>query len=89
MSRTEDYFKKLYVVTGAQLNALVQAGHNANTGDNVADSDAWKAATTKELDNDWEDNLMFLCALERAGVDNWEGYGEAREIFTEMKEDMK
>lgn len=27
---------------------------------------------------------MWLDALEAAGVDNWEGYDEAREIYQEM-----
>lgn len=30
-----------------------------------------------------DENLLFLCHLEGAGVDNWEGYDYARESFAE------
>ena len=29
----------------------------------------------------------FLCALEAAGVDNWNGYGEAQDILEEWNND--
>lgn len=35
---------------------------------------------------EWEEiqeKLTWLECLERAGVDNWEGYDEAREMFAE------
>jgi hypothetical protein len=35
-----------------------------------------------ELENQQED-LAFLRALEDAGVDNWEGYDFARELFNQ------
>lgn len=31
-----------------------------------------------------EKRLLFLEALEEAGVDNWTGYGFAREIYADM-----
>lgn len=31
------------------------------------------------------DELLFLAALEAAGVDNWDGYDYALEIYEEMK----
>jgi len=34
------------------------------------------------------EQLMWLEALEAAGVDNWSGYDEAREIFREMQQDQ-
>lgn len=35
-----------------------------------------------------EDDVMFLRALEQAGVDNWEGYSVARQLFEgEIDED--
>lgn len=39
--------------------------------------------TEKEI----EDEGNWLCALESAGVDNWEGYDYAREIYNDMKEE--
>lgn len=32
-----------------------------------------------------QEDSKFLTALENAGVDNWEGYDFAREIFREME----
>lgn len=37
------------------------------------------------LDESDYDNLLFYEALQRAGVDNWDGYGFAVEYFQEMK----
>jgi hypothetical protein len=34
-----------------------------------------------------QESKDFLEALRAAGVDNWEGYDIAREIFTETKEE--
>jgi hypothetical protein len=31
------------------------------------------------------DNECWICALEAAGVDNWEGYDFAREIYEKYK----
>ena len=28
-----------------------------------------------------EDGDLFLCALQNSGVDNWEGYGDAQELY--------
>lgn len=33
------------------------------------------------------DARFMLDALERAGVDNWEGYDEAQKIYSEMQEE--
>lgn len=33
------------------------------------------------------DRVMWLDALEAAGVDNWEGFDEAREIYKEWMEE--
>jgi hypothetical protein len=33
------------------------------------------------------DRLMWLDALEAAGVDNWQGFDEAREIFQEWEKE--
>ena len=32
-----------------------------------------------------QDRAMFLDCLQIAGVDNWEGYDEANEIYGQMK----
>ena len=40
----------------------------------------------KEYESLLEDSV-WLAALESAGVDNWEGYDEARIILKEMKEE--
>jgi len=34
-----------------------------------------------------EEKLLFLEALEEAGVDNWEGYDEAVEIYQQKLDD--
>ena len=36
-----------------------------------------------------EDDILLLHALERAGVDNWEGYEFAIDILEEMKEEKR
>lgn len=41
-----------------------------------------------DLHHDWQFKLRKLEALEEAGVDNWEGYGDAmRTLNTEEDED--
>lgn len=40
---------------------------------------------TEERYNDLLDSEMWELALERAGVDNWEGYEYAQEYYAEMK----
>jgi len=37
------------------------------------------------IDSEDYDDLVFLNALETAGVDNWEGYSVAQEYFREFK----
>ncbi len=39
----------------------------------------------EELD-EMKDELTFLEALRAAGVDNWDGYDYAQELYKEMKE---
>lgn len=41
--------------------------------------------TTKEK----EDRLVFLIALEHAGVDNWEGYDRAIDIYDNIKSNQQ
>ena len=40
---------------------------------------------TKEAYEEFLENDMWLLALETAGVDNWQGYDHANDIFREMK----
>jgi len=42
----------------------------------------------KEYDELWEER-DWLYALEAAGVDNWNGYGEAHQILKEMQSEKK
>lgn len=37
------------------------------------------------LNADLEDDVLFLSCLEGAGVDNWDGYSDAREMFEGIK----
>lgn len=37
------------------------------------------------LVNSLEDDSLFLSCLQGAGVDNWDGYGDAQESFDEIK----
>lgn len=39
----------------------------------------------KEEYNELLDEQLWLQALEATGVDNWEGYDEARQYYREMK----
>lgn len=32
-----------------------------------------------------EDRDLFLCALQNSGVDNWEWYGEAQDLYEKYK----
>ena len=32
-----------------------------------------------------EDSNLFLCALQNSGVDNWEWYGEAQDLYEQYK----
>ena len=43
---------------------------------------------TEERYNDLLESEMWELALERAGVDNWEGYEYAQEYYAEMKEEQ-
>lgn len=47
-------------------------------------------AETVTITKDEYESLLedsnFLCALESAGVDNWDGYDYARDIFVDMGE---
>ena len=43
---------------------------------------------TEERYNDLLESELWELALDRAGVDNWEGYDYAREYYTEMKEEQ-
>lgn len=38
---------------------------------------------TKEEYENLQERDDFLCALEAAGVDNWDGYGEAYQLLRE------
>ncbi len=42
----------------------------------------------KEFDSLQEDSLM-LVALQNAGVDNWQGYDFAMDLFNEYKEEAE
>ena len=42
---------------------------------------------SEEEYNKMLDRLMWLDALERAGVDNWDGWEEAQEIYQEWKQE--
>ncbi len=36
-----------------------------------------------------EEDSLFLSCLEGAGVDNWSGYGDAKEMLEEIKNQEK
>lgn len=36
-----------------------------------------------------EDKVIFLDALKSAGVDNWQGYDDAWEIYEDMKSELE
>jgi hypothetical protein len=40
----------------------------------------------KEEYDELMESSLWLLALESAGVDNWSGYDDAREMYNEMKE---
>jgi hypothetical protein len=42
---------------------------------------------SEEEYNKMLDRLMWLDALERAGVDNWDGWEEAQEIYQEWNQE--
>jgi len=42
---------------------------------------------SKKTYDDLIDDQLKLLALEGAGVDNWQGYDDAMEAYTEMKKD--
>jgi hypothetical protein len=42
---------------------------------------------SEEEYNKMLDRIMWLDALEAAGVDNWEGFDEAREIYKEWNQE--
>ena len=42
---------------------------------------------SEEEYNEMLDRLMWLDALERAGVDNWDGLEEAQEIYQEWNQE--
>jgi hypothetical protein len=42
---------------------------------------------SEEEYNKMLDRIMWLDALEAAGVDNWQGFDEAREIYKEWTEE--
>jgi uncharacterized heparinase superfamily protein len=42
---------------------------------------------SEEEYNKMLDRIMWLDALEAAGVDNWQGFDEAREIYKEWMEE--
>lgn len=44
-----------------------------------------KVTISKEYYEELYENSMWLEALEMAGVDNWEGYDDAREIYKQLK----
>lgn len=45
-----------------------------------------KITITKKEYNDLCDRVAWLACLEEAGVDNWEGFDEARKIWNEEYE---
>lgn len=53
----------------------------------LAKTEEGKIILTVDAYNDLVEDQQFLRALERAGVDNWDGYDFALEIFQEMQED--
>lgn len=44
--------------------------------------------TREEYEGLMNDSIM-LCALEGAGVDNWQGYDDAMESYREMKDEQE
>lgn len=43
----------------------------------------------KEHNNEIYNDNLFLTALESAGVDNWQGYDDAREIYNNLKKESE
>jgi hypothetical protein len=53
---------------------------------NIGGTKGYTTISNEEYENLLEDSL-WLSALEAAGVDNWQGYESAREIYQEMVEE--
>lgn len=62
------------------LNSMVASGENhTETSFQVVNE-------AREELNKMSDRLIFLDALEAAGVDNWSGYSHAHELMEEWQE---
>jgi hypothetical protein len=70
-----------------ELAALEAAGIAAldQPIDDVFESLLATLDTLEEASEDDEDDSLWLQSLQAAGVDNWEGYDYACEIYNEMK----